>query len=259
MRSPLNYLGGKSRLAEKIVNMIPKDHKCYCEPFCGAAWVLFRKEPSKVEVINDMDGELVTFWRVIQNHLQEFLRYMKFAIVSREIFELEQKKDPETLTDVQRAVRYYYLQRCGYGGRTTRRTFAPGSSKPVNLNLLTMEEDLMNTHWRIARVTIENADACTCVERYDRSDTFFYIDPPYWKKDGYAYLMKDKDFIRLRETLDKIKGRFILSLNDVPEVRKIYKGFTFKKVALTYSAGNSNVTPGTRGRTRHEVLISNIK
>ena len=83
LRSPLNYLGGKSRLAERIVKLIPEDHTCYCEPFCGAAWVLFAKEPSRVEVINDADGELVTFWRVVQNHLEEFLRYYKWALISR--------------------------------------------------------------------------------------------------------------------------------------------------------------------------------
>lgn len=110
MRSPLNYLGGKSRLAERIVKLIPEDHICYCEPFCGAAWVLFTKQPSKVEVINDADGELITFWRVVQNHLEEFLRYYKWALISRRLFELENMKNPETLTDIQRAVRYFYTQ-----------------------------------------------------------------------------------------------------------------------------------------------------
>lgn len=85
MKSPLCYLGGKSRLAPIIVPRIP-DHDCYCEPFCGAAWILFSKEPSRCEVINDLDGEMVTFWRVVQNHLLPFLDYFKYAIVSRRIF-----------------------------------------------------------------------------------------------------------------------------------------------------------------------------
>ena len=128
MNSPLNYLGGKSRLAEKIVKLFPKDHVCYCEPFCGAAWVLFRKEPSKTEVINDADGELVTFWRVIQNHLEEFLRYYRFAVIARKIWDIENKKDPGLLTDIQRAVRYYYLQRLGFGGKTSGRTFGTSTT-----------------------------------------------------------------------------------------------------------------------------------
>ena len=115
MNSPLKYAGGKSRLADRIVSMIPS-HTCYCEPFCGAAWVFFRRStPAPVEVVNDRDGELVTFWRVMQNHIEEFLRYYKWAIVSREVFELENKKDPSTLTDIQRATRYYYIQRLSFG------------------------------------------------------------------------------------------------------------------------------------------------
>ena len=114
MKSPLNWQGGKSRLSDKIIPLIP-DHVCYCEPFCGAAWILFGKEPSKAEVINDRDMDLVTFWRVIQNHLEEFLRFYKYGVVSREIFHLFNKAVPETLTDIQRAVRFYYLQRLSFG------------------------------------------------------------------------------------------------------------------------------------------------
>lgn len=133
MRSPLTYLGGKSRLAKTIVSMIPEYH-CYVEPFSGAAWVFFTKEPSRVEVINDMDGELVTFWRVIQNHLEEFLRFYKYAVISREIFDLEKRRDPATLTDIQRAVRYYYLKRLCFGGKVDGRHFAAGPSGTTRLS-----------------------------------------------------------------------------------------------------------------------------
>ena len=131
MNSPLNYLGGKSRLADRIVKLIPEDHTCYCEPFCGAAWVLFRKEPSKVEVINDLDGELVNFWRVIQHHLPEFMRHFGWILLSREHFKTEQARDPRILTDVQRAVRYYYLQKMGFGGKTHGLSTTTTLSPPV--------------------------------------------------------------------------------------------------------------------------------
>jgi hypothetical protein len=160
------------------VARIPEDHVCYCEPFCGAAWVFFGKEPSKLEVLNDMDGELVNFWRVLQHHLQPFMEYFKYAVISRRLWQWENKKAPETLTDFQRAVRYYYLQRLGFGGKTAARTFGSGATRPMNLNLTTMEETLLEVHWRMERVTIEHLDACNCIERYDRPSTFFYIDPP---------------------------------------------------------------------------------
>lgn len=258
MRSPLNYLGGKSRLAERIVKLIPSDHVCYCEPFCGAAWVLFAKAPSKVEVINDADGELVVFWRVIQNHLEEFLRYYRFAVVSRKIFELETLKNPRTLTDVQKAVRYFYLQKTGFGGKTFNRTFGTGAIQPSGLNLTALEERLLEVHWRLERVTIEHLDACEVIRIYDRPTTFFYVDPPYWKTAGYAVPWKVCDFLRLRQALDKIQGRFLCSLNDTKEVRAIFKGFTIRKVLTTYSAANGREKANGRSQERSEVLIDNL-
>lgn len=135
MDSPIAYLGGKSRLAKHIVPRIPANHVCYCEPFCGAAWILFKKQPSRHEVINDLDAELVNFWRIVQNHLQPFLDYFKYAVISRKLFDLENHRDPSTLTDLQRAVRYYYLQRLGFGGRPTARTFGTARHRSCKFQL----------------------------------------------------------------------------------------------------------------------------
>lgn len=258
MKSPLSYLGGKSRLAEKIVAGMPQDHVCYCEAFCGASWVLFAKEPSQCEVINDMDNELVTFWRVIQNHLEEFLRYFKYSVTSRKIFDLENLKNPETLTDIQKAVRYYYLQRCGFGGKVSARTFGATATGPARLNLSTIEERLIEVHWRLSKVTIEHLDACECIRRYDRPTTLFYLDPPYWETAGYAVPFLEEDYTRLQETLRSIKGRFILSLNDVPDVRRVFKDFKINRVMTKYSSGNGATKPEMRSVDRAEVLIKNF-
>lgn len=259
MNSPLNYMGGKSRLVKTIVPLIPSDHVLYCEPFCGASWVLFGKERSQHEVINDLDAELATFWRVLQNHLEEFLRYFKYAVVSRSIFELEKKKDPSTLTDIQRATRYYYLQRLAFGGRTVGRTFGTAATGPANLNLLTIEDTLLEVHWRLARVTIENLPALDCIRRYDREETFFYIDPPYFRTAGYAVPWEEKDFASLRKTLDAVRGRFIVSLNDTPEVRSIFKGFRITAVTTRYSLASARSGTVDRSAPVAEVLISNMR
>lgn len=258
MRSPLNYLGGKSKLARVIVPMIPQDHVCYCEAFSGAAWIFFSKTPSKVEVLNDADGELVNFWRIIQNHLEPFLEYFKFAVVSRKIFDLEKAKRPETLTDIQRAVRYYYLQRLSFGGKPTNRYFGTSAQCPSGLNLTDLAERLLEVHWRLEKVVIENLDAVKCIERYDRTDTLFYLDPPYYGLcQDYAAKFARQDFERLRACLDRIKGRFILSLNDCPEVRELFCGFQFKTVALTYSLANGRTKTDARSKERGEVIIHN--
>jgi DNA adenine methylase len=258
VKSPLNYLGGKSRLAQHIVSLIPPDHVCYCEAFCGASWVMFSKAPSKCEVINDLDCELVTFWRVIQNHLEEFLRYFKWAVVSRRIFDLENLKNPESLTDVQRAVRYFYLQKCCFGGKVAGRTFGTSAMGPASLNITNLEDRLMEVHWRLARVTIEHLDACECIRRYDRTTTVFYLDPPYWNTAGYAVPFGEQDYERLRATLAKIRGRFLLSLNDVPQVRRLFAAFKMSRVRTKYSTANAAVSPDTRSEQQSEVIIRNF-
>ena len=258
MRSPLKkYHGGKSRLVAKIVPLIPP-HVCYCEPLVGGGWVLFGKPPSKVEVINDYDCELVTFWRVIQHHLEEFLRFYKYSIISRKIFDLEKLRSPATLTDIQRAVRYYYLQRLAFGGLTDKRHFGTGATRPPTLVLSGMEDTLLDIHWRLQAVVIENLDGCECIRRYDRPTTFFYIDPPYYGVKGYAARFKPCDFIRLRASLAGLKGKFILSLNDVPEIRRLFKGFKQQRVSTIYSSTNGRVSPEMRSQPRGELLIRNF-
>lgn len=257
MKSPLGYLGGKSRLAKRIVERIPS-HTTYVEPFCGGAWVYFTKKPSTVEILNDRDGELVRFWNVVRHHLPEFLRCLDFSLVSREEFEKESKQDPTILTDIQRAVRYYRLQRMGFGGKTTNRTFGTSTVRPSSLNIPAARERLKDVHQKLARTTIENLDACDCIKRYDSPETFFYIDPPYWEADFYAVSFKGDDFKRLAETLKTINGKFILSLNDTPEVREIFSHFTIEAIETKYSLGNSKKASDTRGVERKEVLIKNF-
>lgn len=255
MRSPLSYLGGKSRLATQIIKEIPPDHTCYVEPFCGACWVLFAKDPSKAEVINDLDSDLIIFWRVIQIHLEEFKRYYQFAVTSREIFELQKRTDPENLTDIQKAARYFYLQKLGFGGKTTGRTFGTSATGKSRLNLMSMDDHLLEVHWRFKQLTIEHLSAIDCIRRYDRKETLFYIDPPYYDTAGYAVPFGHQDYLDLVEVLSSIKGRFILSLNDHPKVREIFADFKIKRVTLKYSAGNSRTASKTRSVERGEVII----
>ena len=118
-KSFLAWIGGKSQLTDKIIPLMP-EHHCYCEVFAGAAWLLFRKQPSKVEIINDINSDLVTLYRVVQNHLEEFIRYLKWLLVARDEFDRFMMQEVSTLTDIQRAVRFYYIAKTGYGARIVR-------------------------------------------------------------------------------------------------------------------------------------------
>lgn len=212
-----------------------------------------------MEVINDRDRELVNFWRVIQNHLDPFIECFKWAVTSRKMFDWENMKRPETLTDIQRAVRYYYLQRLCFGGKVRGRTFGTSAVGTPRLTLSDLEEKILQVHWRMEKVMIECLDACECISRYDRPGTLFYVDPPYYHlSQGYDHQFKDEDFVRLEKTLAGIKGKFILSLNDHPDVRRMFAAFKMEGVSLVYSAGNSRSSATTRAEQRKELLIRNF-
>jgi DNA adenine methylase len=115
INSPIRWVGGKSRLRKQIVALLPP-HTCYVEPFAGAAWVLFAKPPSDVEVLNDIDQELVNFFRVVRDKPDELIASFDWTLVSRAEFKRMAALDPLQLSDVQRAHRFYYLVMAGWGG-----------------------------------------------------------------------------------------------------------------------------------------------
>lgn len=254
IKSPLaGWMGGKWQLSKQIVPLIP-EHECYAEPFAGAAWVLFRKPPSASEVINDINRDIVTLYRVLQHHLDEFIRYFRWVLVSRDEFERWLKVHPDTLTDIQRAARFYYLQKSCFAGRIVAPTFGTATTRPPRLNLLRIEEELSAAHLRLARVYVENLPYRDLIASYDRPVSFFYVDPPYWGCEDYygKALFGREDFRSLAEQLKSIRGQFILSLNDVPDVRKIFSGFDIRSVQCTYSCSRS------APKRADEVLIANF-
>src|SRR5215470_9172626 len=155
MRGPLAYIGGKNRLARHIISLFPK-HTTYVEPFAGGAQVFFHKAPSEVEVLNDLDGEIVNFFRVCQWHYEELIRYLKFCLISRSLYGQLAAADPSLLTDVQRAGRFFYLQKNCYGGLRLKRIFGYGVTRGPNYNVAKIPELIAATHQRLARVQIEN-------------------------------------------------------------------------------------------------------
>jgi DNA adenine methylase len=250
--SPLAWLGGKSKLAEAIIARIPP-HQTYVEVFAGAAWVLFRKPPSDVEIINDINGELVTLYRCARHHLEALVEQFRWMLVARDQWDEFMATPPEVLTDIQRSARFYYLAKMSYGARVNKPTFGVAATGQPRLNLLRLEEDLSAAHLRLARVFIENCPYASVIDRFDKPKTFFYIDPPYWgnETDYGKGIFERGDFERLACQLGKVKGKFLLSLNDRPEVRKTFGAFNIEPVKTRYSVGAKTST------TAAEVLIAN--
>ncbi|ECQ1025062.1 DNA adenine methylase [Salmonella enterica subsp. diarizonae] len=246
------WIGGKRRLAKHILPLFPK-HTCYVEPFCGAAALYFLKEPSRVEVINDVNGELVNLYRVVKHHLEEFVRQFKWALVSRQIYKWLQITPEETLTDIQRAARFYYLQKQAFGGKVADHTFGTSTTSAPRFNLLRIEEELSLAHLRLSRTIIEHADWERCVERYDRPHTLFYCDPPYWGTEGYGVDFPLAEYERMAQLAANMQGKMIISVNDIPEMRKTFAGLEMQSVGIKY-----NLQTTEKAKPKRELIIRNF-
>lgn len=249
------YIGGKSRLAKQIVGKIEKiQHKIYAEPFVGMGGIfLRRKQIPKAEVINDINGELVNLYRIVKRYPNELCRSINCRLSARQEFERLSKTFPETLTDIERAARFLYLQNLAFGGKVCGQAFGVSIDRPARFHFVKMQKRIQAVAERLASVTIEQMDFERFITRYDTKDTLFYLDPPYWdnETDYGKDVFRRADFERLKVILTGIKGRFILSLNDVPEVRELFKAFKIEAVSVTYSLSRENCTKSG------ELIISN--
>lgn len=252
-KSPLAWLGGKSRLANRIIERLP-EHSAYVEVFAGAAWVLFKKPPSKVEIINDINSELVTLYRCVKHHLPELVAQFRWLLVARDEFDNFMASPPDTLTDIQRSTRFFYLMKTCFGAKLVGSTFGVAATGAPRLNLLRVEEDLSAAHLRLARVVIENRPYADILERLDKAETLFYLDPPYWDCEGVygKGIFRRDDFTTLATLLEKVKGKFLMSLNDTPGVREVFANFKFESIQTRYS-----VSAG-KNQQVGEVLIRNF-
>lgn len=196
-----------------------------------------REQPAKVEIINDAHGELITLYRVVANHLDEFVRQFRWMLTSRDEFDRLKRLRPDTLTDIQRAARFFYLQRLAFGGKVSGQTFGTCAASPNRVNLLRLEEDLSAAHLRLHGVVIEQLPWQCCIERYDSPETLFFLDPPYWQTEGYGGEFGLEQYQELAEVMAALKGRAILTINDHPDMRRLFDRFKGKTVGIHYTIG----------------------
>jgi DNA adenine methylase len=263
LNSPLKWVGGKSRLRKYIIPLLPA-HTCYVEPFAGAAWVLFGKPPSPVEVLNDKDQDLVTFFRVVKEKPEALIASFEWELTSRAEFERLADLDPATLSDIERAHRFYYLIMAGWGGELNYPRFQTSITDGGHGNRLigairTLKERLLPVYERLQTVVIENLDWRECVERYDRVQTVMYIDPPYPNNGvNYVHNMRDwQSHEALAVRLGKTKCKWIVSSYDLPEIRELFKDNTF--VPVEASSGMNTEKYGTKRVLNRELLILNYE
>jgi DNA adenine methylase len=238
-RTPAPYLGGKRNLAKRLCAIIDATpHRTYVEPFVGMGGVfLKRTRAPAVEVINDLSGDVATLYRVLQEHYPYFMDMLRWRVTSRAEFDRLLALPADRLTDLQRAARFLYLQRCAFGGKVTGRNFGVDRRSPGRFDVTKLEPQLAEINERLAGVVVEQLPYADLIRRYDGPETLFYLDPPYWgsEEDYGAGTFAREDFDQLADQLAGIQGRFVLSINDTPGAREVFGRFRFDEVETTWS------------------------
>ena len=242
MNSFMSWIGGKKALRDEIISRFPTDYKRYIEVFGGGGWVLFHKEPENFEVYNDRNLNLVNLYRCVRDKPDELIAELTYVLNSRTDFEYIRKlmKTPTEIPDVRRAAYFYQLIRYSYASGLDSYASQPHSIWK-DFPLIT------NACARLQKVVIENKDFEKLIDQYDRPESFFYCDPPYYDTEDYyddVGFTKD-DHKRLADRLSSINGKFLLSYNDCPEIRELYEGHgahierisRLSNIAQRYEAG----------------------
>jgi DNA adenine methylase len=266
INSPFKWVGGKSRLRKSIIPLIPA-HQCYVEPFGGAAWVLFGKPLSPIEVLNDIDEELINFFRVVRHQPEELIKSFDLELVSRSEFQRLADGDPKVMSDVERAHRFYYLIMAGWGGEALYPRFQTSTSDGGHGNRLigalkTLRRRIEPVHDRLKTVIIENLDWAECIERYDRPASFIYLDSPY-PGNGANYrhnmrLMADHSVIA--ERLRGLQCKWMLSSYDTEEVRAKFQHYNIVQIQSSSGMRSAESEARSHGRKRtmnREILVLN--
>ena len=259
VRTVAPYVGGKRNLSQRLVRLIEATpHSRYAEAFVGMGGVFLRRASRpRFEVINDWSADVANLFRILREHYPQFMEVLRFQITTRHEFERLLKVDPDTLTDLQRAARFLYLQRCAFGGRVGTRHFGMDMNR-ARFDLTKLAPMLEDLHERLSGVVIERMSFERFIPRYDSAETLMFLDPPYWgnETDYGEGLFSRSDFDRLRGLLEAFRGRFILTINDVPAVRELFSAsaFQLEPVGVTYrlsgkpTEAKELIITGGRGR-----------
>ncbi len=248
MNSFISWIGGKKLLKKRIIEQFPESFDRYIEVFGGAGWVLFdREKHAAMEVFNDVNGNLVNLYRCVKYHPEALQKELEWLLISREqFFDCVSQNEVRGMTDIQRAARFYCRIKLSFG--SDLRSFGV---RPRDMEATVSY--LQEVSKRLNRVVIENVDFGRLIKTYDRESALFYCDPPYYEAEKYyPDRFQPEDHLRLEECLAGIKGRFILSYNDCPEIRQLYQGYT-----VIEADRQDNLVAKTNPRRYKELIIKN--
>ena len=248
------WAGGKRRLLKYLLPLIP-EHQCYVEAFGGGGAMLFAKEPSKVEVFNDINGELVNLLRQVKFHSPELQRELALTPNSRELFKLFLGNPG--LTEIQRAARFLLINRWSFGGQMDSYGTTKVSGGGGNTRLSGVRQNIDAVCARLDRVNIENTDWQDLIRRYDADGTFFFFDPPYIRASATNYAAwKPETMLAFRRALDTLKGKWLVTVDDSPECREIFAGFHL--TAVSRANGIDCRSSRRKNPIYHELIIRDV-
>jgi DNA adenine methylase len=219
LKPPFPYFGGKSRLAPWIASLIP-DHRVYVEPYAGSAAVLFAKRPAAIEIVNDLDGNVVNFFRVLRDRETELVRALTYTPYAREEYAAADLAKSD-LDDVERARRF--LVRCTQGHNAAGAGGRAGWSNGIRRNqsqagtVVNLVDRLPQIARRLRQVVVEHRDVVECIAAYDADDAVLFVDPPYLattraSRDDYRLDVADEaEHRRLADALHAYTGTVLLS------------------------------------------------
>jgi DNA adenine methylase len=234
------WYGGKFNHLNWLLPLLPPATH-YCEPFAGSAAVLLNRQPSPVETYNDIDGEVVNFFRVLRDRQEELIKSIGLTPFSREELRIAAEEPIDCLSELERARRFFVrarqvrtgLAQTASAGRWAhcKLTSRAGMAGAVS-RWLGSVEGLSEIVQRLLRVQIENAPAIEVIQRYDSEETLFYCDPPYphasrGDSHAYGYEMTDNDHRKLAEVLIGAKGKVALSGYHCELLDKLYKDWNY--------------------------------
>ncbi|WP_185732764.1 DNA adenine methylase [Clostridium tagluense] len=264
MNSPIKWVGGKRNIKKLLVSLLPNNYQ-YVEVFGGAGWVLLDKEPSKIEVLNDINSDLINFYKVVKDKSKcdKLIEDLQTTLKSRELFNeydlIYQTKQYES--DIQQAKIFYYLLKLSFGGRINRNknSFAIRNDGIKMINYDKFMAEFLELNERLQNVFIENADWEYILNKYDRKDGkgIFFLDPPYLEttEDDYNTTWNIESYVKLHSKLSNLKDRFILTCNDKPQLRELFKEFNIMDNQVHYSVcGTSDAC-----KKYSELIITNYK
>ena len=226
LKTPISYYGGKQKLANKIISLIP-EHTLYCEPFLGGAAVFFAKDPSPVEVLNDTNRELINFYHVVQNDYLNLEKHIRITLHSRDLHRNASViyNYPNLFNEIQRAWAVWVLASQSFSSQLDG-SFGYDVKRNTTTKKVINKRDgfTENMAIRLQNVQLERADALYVIKSRDAVDNFFYCDPPYFNSDcGHYDGYSEQDFENLLKTLSEIKGKFLLSSYPSPILQKYAK------------------------------------